>query len=132
LSDDGASVVVHYRSSRDEADATVAALRERGAEAIAIGGDLGDSANVVALFAKTQAALGSIDIVVANAGVTTAPSPVADISDEDFDRLLSSNTRATFYVLRQAARTVRHVLTERQGEATEGTRTSRRGRVADH
>lgn len=107
LADDGARVVVHYRNRRDEADAAVAALRERGAEAIALGGDLSDSATVVALFAETQAAFGGIDIVVANAGATTALSPVADISDEDFDRLLSANTRATFYVLRQAARTVR-------------------------
>nr|WP_294570084.1 SDR family NAD(P)-dependent oxidoreductase [uncultured Arthrobacter sp.] len=107
LSDDGASVVVHFRSRRDEADAAVAALRGRGAEAIANGGDLADGRNVAALFAETRAALGGIDIVVANAGATTAPAPVADISDKDFERLLSSNTRATFYVLRQAARTVR-------------------------
>ena len=107
LSDDGASVVVHYRSRRDEAEAAVDALRGRGAEAIAIGGDLGDGANVVALFAETQEALGGIDIVVANAGVTAPPVQVAEISDEAFERVLSANTRATFYVLREAARTVR-------------------------
>lgn len=107
LSDDGASVVVHYRSRRDEAEATVAALRGRGAEAIALGGDLGDSKNVVALLAEARAKLGGIDIVVANAGVTSPLSPVAEISDDTFERVLSANTRATFYVLREAARTVR-------------------------
>ncbi len=107
LADDGASIVVHYRSRRDEADATVSALRERGAEVIALGGDLSDSANVVALFAKTQARFGGVDIVVANAGVTSSLAPVAEISDDTFDRVLSANTRAPFYVLREAARTVR-------------------------
>lgn len=89
LSDDGAIAVVHYRGRRDEAEAAVSALRGCGAESIAIGGDLGDGGNVVALFSETGAALGGIDIVGANAGAKTAPSPVADISDEDFDRLLS-------------------------------------------
>ena len=44
---------------------------------------------------------------MANAGVTAAPTPVAAITDELFESLLNTNTRATFYVLREAARTVR-------------------------
>ena len=36
----GAKVVVHYRSRDTEANQTVDAIREMGAEAVAIGGDL--------------------------------------------------------------------------------------------
>lgn len=107
LAEDGARVVVHYRSRRDEADETVAALHSIGADAIAVQGDLSDSAAVVALFDEAAQRLGGIDIVVANAGATAPVIPVAEISDELFDSLLDNNTRATFYVLREAARTVR-------------------------
>lgn len=107
LAAEGARVVVHYRSRRGEADAVVAALEAQGAEAIAVGGDLADSAAVSALFEQTHTRFGGVDIVVANAGATAAPIPLAEISDETFETLLSANTRATFYVLRHAARTVR-------------------------
>ena len=107
LAAQGARVVVHYLSHSDEADATVDALRSSGADAIAVGGDLSHSSAVAALFDQTRTQFGGVDIVVANAGATAAPTPVAAISDELFESLLNTNTRATFYVLREAARTVR-------------------------
>lgn len=107
LAASGARIVVHYRTRRDEADATVAALQSIGAEAIAVQGDLSDSAAVTALFNETTKRFGGVDIVIANAGATAAITPIAEITDEVFDSLLDNNTRATFYVLREAARTVR-------------------------
>ena len=107
LAGDGAKLAVHYLSGRDDAEATVAELESDGAEAISFGGDLGDSAAVRRLFEETAARFGGVDIVVANAGVTAVPSPVAAVSDEVFESMLATNTRATFYVLREAARTVR-------------------------
>lgn len=107
LADEGAAVAVHYRSRREEAEATVADLQARGAQAVAIGGDLSDSSNVRELFSQTQQAFGGVDIVMANAGATTDPGPVAAITDETFEHLLSANTRATFFVLREAARVIR-------------------------
>ena len=83
------------------------ALRSSGAEAIAIGGDLSDSNDVAALFDQTRTQFGGVDIVVANAGATAPLTPVTEISDELFNSLLNANTRATFYVLRAAARAVR-------------------------
>ena len=107
LAGERAQIVVHYRSQRDQADATVEALRSNGTDAIAVGGDLTDSGAVAALFDETHTHFGGVDIVVANAGATTPLTPVADISDKLFDSLLNANTRATFYVLRQAAQAVR-------------------------
>jgi 3-oxoacyl-[acyl-carrier protein] reductase len=107
LAAEGARLVVHYRSRREEALATVAALPSGNADAIAVGGDLGDSSAVSALFDQARAQFGGVDIVVANAGATAPLLPVAAISDEVFESLLIANTRATFYVLREAARAVR-------------------------
>ena len=83
------------------------ALHSSGAEAIAVGGDLSDSSAVATLFGAAREQFGGVDIVVANAGRTAPMTPVAEISDGLFDELLDANTRATFYVLREAARTVR-------------------------
>ena len=103
----GARVVVHHRSRPDEARATVADLQAAGEEAFAVGGDLTDSSAVGALFSAACERFGGVDIVVANAGRTSPVLPVAQIDDALFDTMLDANTRATFYVLREAARTVR-------------------------
>jgi 3-oxoacyl-[acyl-carrier protein] reductase len=49
---------------------------------------------------------GAPDIVVANAGVNMS-KPVAETTEEEFDRIFSLNARATFFVLRAAARHIR-------------------------
>jgi 3-oxoacyl-[acyl-carrier protein] reductase len=54
LAGEGAGIVVHYRTGRDEAEVTLAALRAGGADAIGFGGDLSDSAVVTALFEQAR------------------------------------------------------------------------------
>jgi short chain dehydrogenase len=76
----GAKVVVHYRSRDTEANQTVDAIREMGAEAVAIGGELTDLDVVRTLFARTIDHFGGVDVVVANAGATTPLTPVAEIT----------------------------------------------------
>jgi NAD(P)-dependent dehydrogenase (short-subunit alcohol dehydrogenase family) len=73
----GAKVVVHYRSRDTEANQTVDAIREMGAEAVAIDGDLTDLDVVRTLFARTIDHFGGVDVVVANAGAPprSRPSP---------------------------------------------------------
>ncbi len=44
--------------------------------------------------------------MVANAGVSSPQVPLADVTDEAFERVLAGNTKATFLVLREAARRV--------------------------
>jgi NAD(P)-dependent dehydrogenase (short-subunit alcohol dehydrogenase family) len=66
---------VHYRSRDTEANQTVDAIREMGAEAVAIGGDLTDRDVVRTLFARTIDHFGGVDVVVAHAGATTPAHP---------------------------------------------------------
>lgn len=107
LARDGASITVHYLDRKEEAEDTVAAIRALGAAAIAVAGDLTDPATVQDLFERTTGEFGGVDIVVANAAATTPMIPVAEITDEVYRSLVEVNTMATFYVLREAARTVR-------------------------
>ena len=106
LAGDGASVLVHYNSRPEPADKLVAELEAAGGRAMAAQADLSQSGSVVRLFAAAAEALGPIDIVVANAGVSAPRQPIVEVTDEIYEHALSANTKATFFVLREAARRI--------------------------
>ena len=63
----GAVVVVNYRSKAPRAEKVVTEVTEAGGRAIAVGADLTDAASVAAMFERTVAELGPIDVLVLNA-----------------------------------------------------------------
>ncbi len=67
LAEAGAAVVVNYRSKAPRAEKIVAEIVARGGRAIAVGADLTDPASVEAMFERTVAELGPIDLLVLNA-----------------------------------------------------------------
>jgi len=67
LAEAGASVVVNYRSKAPRADKVVAEITAAGGTAIAVGADLTDPESVAAMFERTVAELGPIDVLVLNA-----------------------------------------------------------------
>jgi 3-oxoacyl-[acyl-carrier protein] reductase len=107
MAEQGANVAVHFHNRVDEATAAVEDLRARGVDAEAFCGDLSDSSAVGSLFGEVIRRFGGIDIVVANAGASSSHAMVANISDDEFARLSRVNVNATFFVLREAARTIR-------------------------
>jgi 3-oxoacyl-[acyl-carrier protein] reductase len=105
LASDGAAVAVHYAGSATPADRVVAEIIARGGRAIAIKADIGDAAEVRALFTQTTARLGRLDIVVHCAGIM----PLAKIEDgdlEQFDRVIRTNLRGSFIVLSEASKAI--------------------------
>ncbi|NKJ01240.1 SDR family oxidoreductase [Novosphingobium sp. SG707] len=88
MMDAGARVVI---SSEDEAD-TARAAAEMGALGIAC--DVADDAALGALVDGTVAALGGIDIVVCNAGITGRPGPFSSVDMEDYARVMAINLRS--------------------------------------
>jgi 3-oxoacyl-[acyl-carrier protein] reductase len=106
LSADGMAVVVHYSGSQDKADAAVKAVTDAGGAAIAVQADIGDEAEVGALFDQVEQTYGGVDVVVHTAGIMLL-SPLADLDIDDLDRMHRINIRGTFLVNREAARRVR-------------------------
>ena len=102
----GARVVVNYRGSRDGADATVSAIRALGGEAEAVQADVSKEEDVIALFDASQARFGPPDIVVSNAGLQR-DKPVADMSLDDWNTVISVNLTGGFLVGREAIRRFR-------------------------
>jgi len=56
------------------------------------------------MFDQVVAAFGGIDVIVNNAGVGLPPTPLADLAAADFDRIMRTNARGAFLVMREAAR----------------------------
>lgn len=82
LAEAGARVVVHYRSDREGAEATVDAIASFG-EGHAVSADLKDATAIQAMFAPS-APYGAVDILVNNAGIY----PSAAIEEERPDATL--------------------------------------------
>ncbi|GFE63168.1 SDR family oxidoreductase [Litoreibacter roseus] len=104
----GADVVVHYHrtETRAEAEETAELVRATGRRAALIHGDLGDSANVKAMFDLAETEFGGADILVHTAG-KIIKKPVAEFTDAEFEELLNANTKTTFYAMREGARRLR-------------------------
>ncbi|QWU16157.1 3-oxoacyl-[acyl-carrier protein] reductase [Paenibacillus sophorae] len=98
----GAKVVVNYASSPGKAEEVVAGIKQQGGEAIAIQADISKVAEVESLFKKTLEAYGQVDILVNNAGIMIT-KPIANITEEDFDKQFAINVKGTFFACQQAA-----------------------------
>jgi 3-oxoacyl-[acyl-carrier protein] reductase len=97
LAEAGARVAVHYRTSEAGARETVEAIRRGGGEAAAVCADLRSAAEVRRLVDSVHEQLGPVDILVNNAGITR-PQPLAEITERDWDELITSNLKSAFLV----------------------------------
>lgn len=101
LSGAGASVLVHYRSAVEEANAVVAHIRNAGGRAHALKADLAAADGPAVLVQNAREFLdGRLDILVLNAGSSKA-APVENQTKEEFDRMFSINLRSPFFLVQQ-------------------------------
>lgn len=77
-------------------DAAAALAAELGDAVSSHQANLTISSDVAALAGAAFAAFGKLDILVNNAGITHLPMAMEDVSEEDFDRVMAVNTKATF------------------------------------
>jgi len=98
----GAAVVVNYASSRQGADKVVAEITQSGGKAVAVQGNVSQSADVDRLFADAKQAYGRIDILVNNAAVF-AFAPLEGITEDEFHRQFNINVLGTILATQAAA-----------------------------
>ncbi|MFZ6640572.1 3-oxoacyl-ACP reductase family protein [Undibacterium sp. TC4M20W] len=103
LATDGAAVAITYSSSAQQAEQLVADIRSTGGKALAIRADAQDADAVKQAVAKTVAEFGGLDILVNNAGALVAGS-IADISMDDYQRLIAVNVTGVFVASQEAQR----------------------------
>ena len=99
----GADVVVNYRSGAEEAQEVVSAIRDKGSNAIALQADVSKEDQVQAMFARMFEAFGTIDILVANAGLQQ-DAPFEQMTLQDWNTVLNVNLSGQFLCAREAVK----------------------------
>jgi len=107
LAADGFAVAVVYAGRAADADKAVEEITAKGGRAIAVQADIADEQAVIALFDRTEQEFGGVDVVVNAAGLMNPPTPLVELSLDEFDRIHRTNVRGAFIVSQQAARRVR-------------------------
>lgn len=101
------AVAIHYNSpsSREDAQATVAAVQAAGAQAVALQADLSTAGAMERLFADAVAAVGRPDIAINTVG-KVLKKPFTEITEAEYDEMAAVNAKSAFFFLREAGRHV--------------------------
>jgi len=97
----GAKVVVNYANAEDAAMKVVESIKSKGGDAIAIKANVANVSETIKMFEQAVKHYGQLDIVCSNSGVVSF-GHMKDITEEEFDRVFSINTRGQFFVAREA------------------------------
>ncbi len=82
------------------AEGAAAMAKELGNGAVSHACNVAEGGSVAELAKAVQAQLGDLDILVNNAGVTHKPTPLEDVSEEDFDRVFAVNCKSVYLLAR--------------------------------
>lgn len=97
----GASVVISSRKA-DICEEVRDAIVATGRTATAIPCNISDKSQLAALVDGTVTAYGGIDIVVCNAAVNPYFGPLANITDDQYDKIMNSNVRSNLWLCNMA------------------------------
>ncbi len=103
LATQGHRVAVNYTANEVAADAAVKAIAAAGGNAIAVQADVGDPDSVTAMFGMVGERLGSVEILVNNAGITR-DALVLRMGVEAWDEVIETNLRSVYLVSKAALR----------------------------
>lgn len=103
LAREGMNIAILYAGNQQAAEECVALLQQEGVQALALLCDVSDEQAVALAVAQARQALGPIQVVVNNAGLTRDGLTLR-MSGEDFDRVLKVNLSGAFHVIRACYR----------------------------
>lgn len=120
LAQEGCHVAINYRRNPESAEDTQTKAMEKachqvedcGVRSLLVQGDVSQEVDIIKMVQTTIEKLGSLDILINNAGIQTE-SPSHEVETADFDRVLNVNLRGAFLCARE---TIKHLLaTNRPG-----------------
>ena len=101
---EGASVASNYRRDAAAARATVEEIERLGCRAIALQADVAEWLQVERMASEAVAALGALDIVVANSGVASRTQSVWDMDIDHWHRVIAVDLHGAFYTCKATAK----------------------------
>lgn len=103
LASEGAAVVVNYAHARDKAQEVLQLIEQKQGKAIVIQADVSQYQQAMGLIQQTVEHFNRLDILVNNAGMEIH-SPFLDVTEEQFDLVLSVDLKGAFFCAQAAAR----------------------------
>ncbi len=97
LASNGAKVVISSRKP-EACEAVASGIRAQGGDVAVIPCNISRKPEVEALVAATLKQWGRIDILVCNAAVNPAYGPLANLTDEAFDKIMGSNVKSNLWL----------------------------------
>lgn len=90
----GAAVIVSARTEK-EINAVADAIRKSGGQALAVRCDVSDKEQVHALVHKVREQLGSVDVLINNAGIGIFKK-VTELAEDEWNAMMDTNLKAAF------------------------------------
>jgi 3-oxoacyl-[acyl-carrier protein] reductase len=101
----GYDVVVNDLAAEREAEETLAGLRERGAKAAYVQGNVSDLKNIPAIAEKAFSAFGGLECLVNNAGISVRKrGDILEVTPESYNEVMDVNLRGPFFLTQEIAR----------------------------
>jgi 3-oxoacyl-[acyl-carrier protein] reductase len=101
FAESGASVVVHYNNSVEQAQAVARDVEAAGSKAALVQGDVAKPEQVQQIVDAALEAFGKIDVLINNAGGLIQRRAVADVDGDLYDTIMDVNTRSVFEFCRR-------------------------------
>ncbi|MGK7936907.1 MAG: glucose 1-dehydrogenase [Xenococcaceae cyanobacterium] len=105
---EGANVALNYRNDPDKLDDTKELIEQMcdrvkgcGGKELPVEGDVSEEADIIRMCNEVITKLGSLDILINNAGIQTA-SPSHELATSDFDKVIEVNLRGAYLCTREA------------------------------
>lgn len=102
LAAEGADIVINYASSKPDAEGLAADIRKLGRRALAISANVSIKQEVQQMFQKIEGEFSRLDVLVNNAGMFSA-ADFLDLTEEQWDAIMSTNLKAQFLCAQAAA-----------------------------
>lgn len=100
----GWNVAVNYASNEEAANGVVAAVKAAGGDALAIKGDVGSEADILAMFAAVDQRFGRLDGLVNNTGIIDTTARVDEMSYARLERMFRINVIGSFLCARESVK----------------------------
>lgn len=106
LASEGAQIVA-VDLKQSPLDEALALAKTSGVEAIAVGADVSDAADVQRYVGEAVARFGGVDALFNNAGIEGAVAPIEEYPDDVFDQVMSVNVKGVFLGMKHIAPVLR-------------------------
>ncbi|EMN7207341.1 SDR family oxidoreductase [Vibrio parahaemolyticus] len=100
----GYAVCINYKSNSAAAETLACEIRQTGGKCIVVKADVSNEADVLRLFGTIDDELGSLSVLVNNAGILRTQSRLEDMTADRINGILSNNVTSYFLCCREAVK----------------------------